>query len=95
MDYQLLIFMTNKWLKAVEVVSKDQYELINIDGNEILEYHEEKGIRKFCNSLKEYYSIDEFSDLEMEISLIYNEVSNQAITQLVKQLEKADRKSVV
>lgn len=95
MDYQLLIFMTNKLLKAVEVVSKDQYELINIDGNEMLEYHGEKGIRKFCDSLKEYYSIDEFSDLEMEISLIYNEVSNQVILELVKQLERTERVNTV
>ena len=82
MEYQLLIFLTDKLLKAVEVVSKDQYELVNIDGNEILEYHGEEGICKFCNSLKEYYSIDEFSDLEMEISLIYNEVTNHVIFQL-------------
>lgn len=95
MEYQVLIFMTEKSLSAVETVSENDCEIISIDGNETMEYQEEKDIRKFCDCIKEYYSIDEFSDLEMEIDLVYGNTEKQYLTYLINQVTGCDKFSVI
>lgn len=94
MEYQVLIFMTEKSLSAVEMVSESDCEVISIDGNETMEYQEEKDIRKFCDCIKEYYSIDEFSDLEMEIDLVYGNTEKQYLTYLITQVTGCNNFSV-
>ena len=95
MEYQVLIFMTEKSLSAVETVSENDCEIISIDGNETMEYQEEKDIRKFCDCIKEYYSIDEFSDLEMEIDLVYGNTEKQYLTYLINQVTGCNKFSVI
>lgn len=95
MEYQVLIFITEKSLSAVETVSENDCEIISIDGNETMEYQEEKDIRKFCDCIKEYYSIDKFSDLEMEIDLVYGNTEKQYLTYLINQVTGCDKFSVI
>lgn len=95
MEYQVLIFMTEKYLSAVEMVSENDCERISIDGNETVEYKDEKDIRKFCDYIKEYYSIDEFSDLEMEIDLVYGNTEQRYLTHFINLIKGCNKISVI
>lgn len=95
MEYQVLIFMTEKYLSAAEIISENEYEIISIDGNEAMEYCSDKDIQKFCSCIKEYYNIDEFSDLEIEISLVYGTVGKAALALIVKQINGVDKLDIM
>lgn len=95
MEYQILIFMTEKLLSAVEMVSENDCERISIDGNETVEYRGEQDIRNFCDCIKEYYSIDEFSDLEMEIDLVYGNTEQRYLAYLINLITGCNKISVI
>lgn len=70
MDYRVLIFMAKNRLAAIDIDGDDVADVISLDGNDVMVYMSKEQIKEFCEHIKEYYNIDQFSDLKMEISIL-------------------------
>lgn len=70
MDYRVLIFMAKDRLAAIDIDGEDVPDPVSLDGNDVMAYTSETQIKAFCEQIKEYYNIDRFSDLGMEISIL-------------------------
>lgn len=70
MDYRVLIFMAKDRLAAIDVDEDDVPDPVSLNGKDVMAYTSEAQIKVFCEYVKEYYNIDQFSDLGMEISIL-------------------------
>lgn len=70
MDYRVLIFMAKDRLAAIDIDGDDVPDAVSLDGNDVMTYTSEAQIKSFCEYVKEYYNIEHYSDLRMEISVL-------------------------
>lgn len=70
MEYHVLIFMAKERLSALDIDTEGKADEISIDGNGIMTYASHDQIRVFVQHIKDYYNIDDFSELEMFISVL-------------------------
>ena len=70
MRYQVLILMAKEKLAAMDVDADGKAEAISIEGNAVMKYGSEDGVKEFCRYLKDYYNIEEFSDIDLSITVI-------------------------
>ena len=60
-----------------------------------LEFASEKQIREFCQHIKDYYNIDSFSDLEMEISILRFDAVMKDVFLLLEEIKDAAEYNLV
>lgn len=70
MDYRVLILMAKDRLAAIDIDGDDVPDAVSLDGNDVMTYTSEAQIKSFCEYVKEYYNIEHYSDLRMEISVL-------------------------
>ncbi len=70
MDYRVLILMAKDRLAAIDIDGDDVPDAVSLDGNDMMTYTSEAQIKAFCDYIKEYYNIEQYSDLRMEISVL-------------------------
>lgn len=83
MLYQVLILVAKEKLSAIDVSEDGTAETISIEGNEIMTYKSVTDIRNFCRHIKDYYNIDDFSDIEMSVLIVkFDALSSDAVCML-------------
>ena len=70
MEYEALIFVSEKQLAAIDINSSGTQDTISLNGNMIMQYSGSEDIDTFCSCLTDYYNIDSFSEIEIAIKII-------------------------
>lgn len=89
MEYQVLIFMGNERLSAIDIGANGKSDRISIDGNDVMKYNSKMQIKEFCQYIKDYYNISKFSDLEMAITILRFDAVMENIFVLLDQIRDA------
>lgn len=80
MQYQILILLAKDKIAAMDIGTDGRVEIIYFEGNESMEYESGEEMRDFCLYLKDYYNIEDFSDLDMSASIIkFDALSDNAL----------------
>lgn len=80
MQYQVIILLSEEKIAAMDVSTDGRMEAISIEGNDVMAYGPKEELKDFCQCLKDYYSIENFSELEMSISIIkFDAISDNAV----------------
>lgn len=70
MKYELLMFISERQLSAIDINDEGVTDNISLDGNDVLEYSNQADIDQFCYYIKDYYNIDMFSDIDINITIV-------------------------
>lgn len=80
MQYQILILLAKDKIAAMDIGADGRVEIIYFEGNESIAYGSGEEMRDFCLYLKDYYNIEDFSDLDMSASIIkFDALSDNAL----------------
>ena len=86
-DYKVIILISDNKISALDVSEKNSIEKISIDGNENMPYQSEKDMSVFCDYIKSYYNIDEFSEIDLSISIVKLNAGINYIHSLVEEMK--------
>lgn len=65
MQYKIIVFITEEYLKALDVTEEDRFSDISIEGNKRMRYFREKDADRFCDYIRMFYNINQFSELDI------------------------------
>lgn len=101
MDYNLLICASvNNWM-AIDVDADGNCDRVSFDGNEIVEVLSVESIDYFCSRILDYYNIDNFYDIALNVKVVVVGNYSNLITELfmrmkvVKDINIIDVKSII
>ncbi len=95
MKYRVMIFIAKERLAAIDIRADEKADIISVDGNVTMEFASEKQIREFCQHIKDYYNVDLFSDLEMEISILRFDAVMKDVFLLLEEIKDAAEYNLV
>lgn len=90
MQYRVLILISEEKLTAMDIGIDGNVEVISIEGNETMTYKSEKEVKDFCQYVKNYYNIECFSDIDMSISVIRFDASQDYTVYLFEEIKMAN-----
>ena len=71
MDYNLLICISKDKLMAMDIQDEDVVDRISIEGNDSIDFQQNGDIENFCEHIKNYYNIEQLSEITINASVIY------------------------
>lgn len=71
MDYNLLICISKDKLMAMDIQDEDVVDRISIEGNDSIDFQQNSDIENFCEHIKNYYNIEQLSEITINASVIY------------------------
>lgn len=95
MEYNLLICISEKKLMALDVIDLDNIDRISIEGNDFLEIKEESSIVEFSKYIKEYYNIDSFTDININICIVSFYAKRKDLNLIYKDMKDASRLDII
>lgn len=95
MKYQVLIFMSKDRLSAIDIGADGKVDEISIDGNNMIAYTSKVQIEEFCRHIKNYYNIEDFSDLEMSVFILRFDALMQDVFVLLDEIREAQECNLV
>lgn len=95
MDYNLLVCAACKQWVAIDVDADRECDSISFDGNESMEVGSNEDVANFCEQILNYYNIDSFRDLDLDIKIVVVSVYSNLITDLFIQMEGAKSVNVI
>ena len=101
MDYNLLICASNKQWMAIDVNKDGACDRISFDGNEIMEVDSVEMVADFCKQILDYYNIDAFDDIAINVKVVVLSEYSSLITDLfmsmkdTKSINVIDSKSII
>ena len=101
MEYNLLICTSSKYWLAVDINEFGDCDRISLDGNERMEICSADEIPVFCSHILNYYNIEDFSDIPLNVKIVTVGNYSELIVELFEQLKSAatvnivDAKSVI
>lgn len=94
MDYNLLICTSSECWVAVDVNEYGTCDRVSLNGNESAKIDSTDKVKYFCEQIKDYYNIDTFCDLDMNIKIIVDEYSDLTAT-LFEYLKEAKSVNII
>ncbi|MDO4789272.1 MAG: hypothetical protein Q4A19_08965 [Johnsonella sp.] len=65
MQYKIIVFITEEYLKALDVTEEERFSDISIEGNKRMRYLREEDADRFCDYIRMFYNINQFSELDI------------------------------
>lgn len=93
--YKILIGMTEDTLEVVDISDAHNIEMIGIEGNERMKWESQADIDKFVDYIRDFYNIDSFKDICMNVSIIYADTDMEYLHYLYLQFKEAFRVNVI
>lgn len=93
--YKILIGMTEDTLEVVDISDAHNIEMIGIEGNERMKWESQADIDKFVEYIRDFYNIDSFEDICMNVSIIYADTDMEYLHYLYLQIKEAFRVNVI
>lgn len=94
MKYEVLIFISEHQLSAIDVNEDGSLDRISLDGDEVLDYSGEKELEQFCGYVKEYYNISDFSEIEIAVKIICFHCDNYYANKMYEKMCRASECSI-
>ena len=95
MDYNLLICASGKQWTAIDINSYGDCDRISFDGNETLLVESNEMLSNFCAQILNYYNIDSFKDIELNIKIVMVSGYSSLIADLFSQMKDAKSINVI
>ena len=101
MDYNLLVCASTKDWMAIDVNSDGDCDRISFDGNEMVEVLSIESLDYVCHQILDYYNIENFDDIALNIKVVVIGEYSDLITELfmrmknVKEINIIDAKNVI
>ena len=73
MNYNLLICSSTKEWMAIDINEDGNCDRISFEGNDTIEINSGKIVDSFCTQILNYYNIDDFNDIEIDIRIVLEE----------------------
>lgn len=89
MEYNLLICISNNYWTAIDVNSDGKCDRISFDGNETMSFESNDVVLDFCAQILNYYNINSFEDIELNIKVIMISGYSNFISDLFFQIKNA------
>lgn len=87
MDYNLLICISKDKLMAMDIQDEDVVDRISIEGNDSIDFQQNGDIENFCEHIKNYYNIEQLSEITINASVIYFNASKDNLNILLECLK--------
>lgn len=87
MDYNLLICISKDKLMAMDIQDEDVVDRISIEGNDSIDFQQNSDIENFCEHIKNYYNIEQLSEITINASVIYFNASKDNLNILLECLK--------
>lgn len=87
MDYNLLICISKDKLMAMDIQDEDVVDRISIEGNDSIDFQQNGDIENFCEHIKNYYNIEQLSELTINAAVIYFNANKDNVNILLECLK--------
>lgn len=87
MDYNLLICISKDKLMAMDIQDEDVVDRISIEGNDSIDFQQNGDIENFCEYIKNYYNIEQLSELTINAAVIYFNANKDNVNILLECLK--------
>lgn len=87
MDYNLLICISKDKLMAMDIQDEDVVDRISIEGNDSIDFQQNGDIENFCEHIKNYYNIEQLSEITINASVIYFNAKKDNVNVLLECLK--------
>lgn len=101
MVYNLLICVSTKQWTAIDINVEGDCDRISFDGNETIEVDSREAVDYFCAQILNYYNIDSFDDIELNVKIVVVGEYSSLFTDLFMHMKDAksiniiDSKSII
>ena len=95
MLYRLMIFISKDKLSALDFSGDNKPERISFDGNLYHMYYKVSDLENFIETIKDYYNILSFNDIEISVQLISLEAKQEYINELYNAFTESFQVNVI
>ena len=95
MNYNLLVCAADKQWTAIDVNADGDCDRISIEGNQAMSVESNEVVSEFCAQILNYYNIEKFSDIELNIKIVVISEYSSLIENLFLQMNGAKSINII
>ena len=70
MIYEVMLFLSKNQLAAIDISEEGNVEQVSLEGNSVISYSDEADLEQFCEWIKEYYNIGDFTEIDIRVNIV-------------------------